>query len=199
MILSKPSNLKIIYKITGGRPMDATFMEKIVRKQKDKTDYLKITGLFFAFLVLIVLSFSVQIIAQFAPILIVGAIWGIWWVISGLNREYEYSVTENFIDIDCIIAQRKRTRAFSGDAKEFEICARMSTDLYREYAKGNRTVLNFAPTMDNKVNYFIVTKNNAKKAKTKGQTVIVIFEPDERMVPSMKKYNPSKVKVDGLY
>jgi len=56
----------------------------------------------------------------------------------------------------------------------------------------------FRPYSDIKKNYFIVTKNNAKKAPTKGETVLVLFEPDERMVPSLKKYNPSKVKVDGF-
>ena len=116
-----------------------------------------------------------------------------------MNKEYEYSVTDHFIDIDCITARRKRARVFSGDVKECEICARVDSDFFRNYSKESRKVLNFAPTQDIKKNYFIVTKNNAKKAPTKGETVLVLFEPDERMVPSLKKYNPSKVKVDGFY
>lgn len=177
--------------------MDTTFMEKIVRKQKENMDYLKITGLVFAVFIIIILSMAIPFLVAFAPVLIIGSGWGAWWLISGMNKEYEYSVTENFVDIDCIIAQRKRLRVFSGDAKECEICARVNSDYYREFAKGNRKILNFAPTTDIKKNYFIVTKNNAKKAKTKGETVLVIFEPDDRMVPSLRKYNPSKIKVDG--
>lgn len=179
--------------------MDNTFMEKIVRKKRDPMDYAKITGLLFAYLLLIFIALAVDFLKPFLIIILVGGGWGIWWLIGGTSKEYEYSVTENFVDIDCIIAQRKRLRVFAGDAKEFEICARVSSDLFREYSKGNRKVLNFAPTDDAKLNYFIVTRNNAKKAKTKGETVLVIFEPDDRMIPSLKKYSPSKVKVDGIY
>lgn len=179
--------------------MDTTFMEKIVRKQKDSTDYLKTTGIVLAVFIVIFISFSVEFLVAFIPILVIGSVWGAWRLVNNLNKEFEYSVTENFIDIDCIIARRKRTRVFSGDAKEFEICARMNTDYFREQSKSSRKVLNFAPTQDPNKNYFIVTRNNAKKAATKGQTVLVIFEPDDRMVPSFRKYNPSKVKVDGMF
>ena len=179
--------------------MDAVFMEKIVKRKKTNKDYLIIFGLVMAVIFVLLLSFSIKFLASFAPILFVGSIWGAWWVISGLNKEYEYSVTENFIDIDCIIAQRKRARVFSGDVKECEICARMNSDYFKDYSRGNRKVLNFAPTDDIKKNYFIVTRNNAKKAKTKGETVLVIFEPDDRMIPSLRKYSPSKVKVDGMF
>jgi hypothetical protein len=48
------------------------------------------------------------------------------------------------------------------------------------------------------MNYFLVTRNNAKKAKTKGQTVMVIFEPDDRMMLSLRKYGPSKIRVDAI-
>jgi len=179
--------------------MDVVFMEKIVKKKKDSMDYAKIAGLILSVFIIIILSLSVQFLVAFAPILIIGSAFGAWWLISGMNKEYEYSVTENFIDIDCIIAQRKRMRVFSGDVKECEICARVNTDFYRDYSKSKKTVLNFAPTDDEKKNYFIVTKNNAKKAKTKGETVLVIFEPDDRMIPSLRKYSPSKIKVDGPF
>ncbi len=179
--------------------MDNTFMEKIVKKRKDIQDYALIAGLITAYIVLIFVSLAVDLLRAFMPILLIGGGWGIWWLIGGTNKEYEYAVTENFIDIDCIIAQRKRVRVFAGDAKEFEICARVNSDLFREYSRGNRKVLNFAPTDDASRNYFLVSRNNAKKAKTKGETVMVLFEPDERMIPSLKKYNPSKIKVEGMF
>lgn len=179
--------------------MEVTFMEKIVKKKKETIDYLKTAGIVLAVVVIILLSLSVEFLTAFIPLLVILPIWGAWYLISSMSKEYEYSVTDNYIDIDCIIARRKRTRVFSGDVKECEICARVNTDYYRDYSKGNRPVLNFAPTDDAARNYFIVTKNNAKKAKTNGQTVLVIFEPDDRMIPSLRKFGPSKIKVDGLY
>ncbi|MHB1483235.1 MAG: hypothetical protein ACYCYI_01100 [Saccharofermentanales bacterium] len=180
--------------------MDSTFMEKIIKKKKNNNDYLKIFGIALGVFLVIIFSLGIPFLVTFAPLLIVGSAWGGWWLITGLNKEYEYTVTENFIDIDCIIALRKRVRVFSGDVKEFEICARTNTDYYKDYTRSGRIkIFDYAPTPDTSKNYFFVTKNNAKKAKTKGQTVLIVFEPDERMVPSFRKYNPSKVKVDGMF
>lgn len=177
--------------------MDNTFMEKIVRRRRTSKDHLMIAGLIFVYIILLFLG--LRFLPQFIIIIVFAGGWGLWWLIGGTNKEYEYSVTDNYLDIDCIIAQRKRERVFAGNAKEFEICARVNSDLFREYSRGNHKVLNLAPTDDPTKNYFVVTKNNAKKAKSRGKTVMVIFEPDERMVPSLKKYNPSKVKIDGLF
>lgn len=179
--------------------MDSTFLEKIVSKKNDAADNLKKVGIVIAFIVIFFLAIAVSFLRMFAPVLIIGAAWGAWWLITGMSKEYEYIVTDNYLDVDCIVAQRKRYRIFSGDAKEFEICARMNTDLYREYARGDIKVLNLAPTENKEKNYFLVTVNKAKKAKTKGQKVVVIFEPHEKMVPALKKYNPSKIKIEGIY
>ncbi len=184
------------YENAGGIKMDVTFMEKIVKKQKENIDYIKIAGIILAVFAIVFIALSVEFLTAFLPILLVGSVWGAWWLITSMSQEFEYSVTDNFIDIDCIIARRKRTRVFSGDVKECEICARVNTDYYKEYSKRTIKVLNFAPSTDLKNNYFIVTKNNAKKAKTKGETVLVIFEPDDRMIPSLRKFGPSKIKVD---
>jgi len=179
--------------------MDSTFLEKIVAKKSDASDHLKKIGIVIGFIVIFFLAIGIDFLRMFAPILIIGAAWGAWWLITSMNKEYEYIVTDNYLDIDCIIAQRKRSRIFSGDAKEFEICAKMNTDLYKEYTRGNIKVLNLAPTENKEINYFLVTINKAKKAKTKGQKVVVIFEPSEKMIPAIKKYNPSKIKIDGIY
>ncbi len=179
--------------------MDSTFLEKIVSKRNDASDNIKKIGIVIGVIVIFFIAIGIDFLRMFAPILIIGSVWGAWWLITSMNKEYEYIVTDNYLDVDCIIAQRKRLRIFSGDAKEFEICARMNTDLYREYARGDIKVLNLAPTENKEINYFLVTVNKAKKAKTKGQKVIVIFEPSEKMIPAIKKYNPSKIKIDGIY
>lgn len=179
--------------------MDSIFLEKIVKKRKDSSDHLKVVGIIAGFVVVFFFAISVPFLRMFSLFIIAGAAWGAWWLITGMNREYEYVITDNYIDIDCIVAQRKRFRVFSGDAKEFEICARMDTDLYREYSKGNTKILNYAPTDSREKNYFLVAVNKAKKAKTKGQKVMLIFEPGDKMIPALKKYNPSKIKVDGIF
>jgi hypothetical protein len=174
--------------------MDSVFMEKIVRKQRVMQDYLKMAAYIIIPVFILAIAIQIPLLQAFFPLLAIGLSVGAWWLLTGLNREYEYIVTDQFIDIDCIIAKRKRVRVFSGDAKEFEIAAGADTEFYDEYSKKNLPILNLAPSEDHKQNYFIVTKNNAKKAKTRGQNVLVFFEPDQKMMVSLHKYNPLRIK-----
>lgn len=175
--------------------MDSTFLEKIVVKNKTPKDYLRIAGVAALFFVIFFASFIIDFLRPLAPLLIIGSGWGSWWLITSLNKEYEYIVTDNFIDIDCIIAQRRRKRVFSGDAKQVEYLAKISDSEFASYQRGHLEVLDFAPTEKKKDNYFLVTVNKAKKTKTTGKQVMVIFEPSDKMMNALKKYNPSKIKI----
>lgn len=168
--------------------MNDTFLEKIVSRRKTGKDYLKIVGLLAAAFVLI---FIVMIFGPYfaflVPLILVGVIYGLWFFLSGLNREYEYIVTNGEIDIDMIIAKRKRKRVFSGKARDFEIMAKIDSDDYQQAQKGNYEVMDFSSIADNKENWFFTAEYKSKR-------VLVLFEPDERMLESFKRHNPSKVK-----
>jgi len=168
--------------------MDDTFMEKIVVHKKTGQDYLKIFGLLLASFVLltIILMFG-GYIAFLVPLLLVGLGYGLWYLLSSLNREYEYIVTNGDLDIDMIIARRKRKRIFSGRSKDFELMAKVSSDDYKQAAKSNRKLLDCSSYLQAPDNWFIL-------AEYKGQRLLVIFAPDERMLKSLKRFNPSRIK-----
>lgn len=53
-----------------------------------------------------------------------GAVLGGFWLLKGLNVEYEYIVTNNELDIDKIVGKRKRTRMITVDlSKAEDFCA----------------------------------------------------------------------------
>ena len=168
--------------------MNDTFLEKIVSRRKTGKDYLKIFGLFAAaFFILILITMFGGYIGFLVPLILVGVIYGLWFFISGMNREYEYIVTNGEIDIDMIIAKRRRKRVFNGRARDFEIMAKVDSDDYRQAKKGKHELIDCSSLPDSKDTWFFVTNY-------KGQRVIVLFEPDERMLENMKRYNPSKIK-----
>ncbi|MEA4888859.1 MAG: DUF6106 family protein [Clostridiaceae bacterium] len=168
--------------------MSDTFMEKIVARRKTGLDFLKIAGLLVAsFVLLAVIMLFAAYISFLIPILLVGLGYGLWFLLTSMNREYEYIVTNGDLDIDMIIARRKRKRVFSGKSKDFELMAKVGGDEYREAQKGHFKLLDCSAAPQAPDNWFIMTDY-------KGMRTMVLFAPDERMLKSMKRFNPSKIK-----
>lgn len=168
--------------------MNDTFMEKIVQRRKTGKDVLKIVGLLVAsFILLTALMMFGGYVSFLVPLLLVGIFYGLWYFLTSMNKEYEYIVTNGDLDIDVIVARRRRKRIFSGHAKEFEIMARTDSDDYREAQKGQYKLLDCSSSIEAPDNWFLVTEY-------KGERTLVVFAPDERMLKSMRRYNPSKIK-----
>lgn len=75
-------------------------------KRKGGKEIAIIIGVIFA--ALLIAAVSVLFLGAFALLIIAGAGYGAWWLITSQNIEFEYSVTNGDIDIDQIVAQRKR-------------------------------------------------------------------------------------------
>ena len=163
------------------------FSECIIGKKKDLNDCLKILGIIvLAFIALMIMRF--QIAGGFFPSLIplelIGVVYGEYWLLSNCNVEYEYSVTNEYIDIDTIYAKSRRKRLLSVNAREFEYFAPYS---------GNHKNVCDNPQIKNRIDasgnknadgvYFAIL--NAGGNKT-----CLIFRPNEKMVENFSKYVP---------
>lgn len=170
--------------------MNDVFIEKIVPRKKSGLDYLKIVGLLLAYFILIFVAifFLAQYIAFLIPLILFGGGWLVYMLITSLNIEHEYIVTNGDLDIDAIYAQRKRKRQFAGKAKEFELMAHVSDDEYKRLsANKSLKVLDATSNTGAKNTWFIVGQH-------KGQRTLVLLEPDERMMENLRRFNPSKIK-----
>ncbi|HEX3030256.1 MAG TPA: hypothetical protein VHT34_13385, partial [Clostridia bacterium] len=65
----------------------------------------------------------------------VGAIYVAYYLATSKNIEYEYIYTNGELDIDRIIAQKRRRRMFSTSCKNFDIVAKKGSDMYTEEIK----------------------------------------------------------------
>ncbi|MBR6524190.1 MAG: hypothetical protein IKT39_06260 [Clostridia bacterium] len=110
-----------------------------------------------------------------------------WWAISlgvtNQNKEFEYTVTNNYIDIDEIIAQKKRKRLISFNAKDIEKMAPI------EQLDENET---FAKTIDASAHddrfdvYFI-------SAVVKGEKTKILVNPSRKMLDILKTFRPENI------
>ncbi len=164
------------------------YIELIVKRHKTTRDYLLIALFVVLFLVVVFLSLVfIEYVLFFIWILWLGAGYGLYFLITQLDIEYEYICTNGHLDIDQIIHRRKRKRMMSIPAKEMEILAPLSSDEYK-VASRNQSLKPLhleTNTGDQKVWFFT--------GHYKGTNYLVTFEPNDRILSDLKRHNPAKV------
>ena len=101
-----------------------------------------------------------------------------------MNLEFEYVYFNGDLDIDKIMNMQSRKRVFSSNIKEMEVIAWSGSVELQQYQRYK--VLDFSTqNPDDKV-YEMVTQ-------FKGETVRVLFNPNEKILNEMKNMAPRKV------
>lgn len=173
-----------------------TFFEQIVVKKKTAADYALIALIIFAALAvsMLIFFFLIPLIGVLATVLMMGALYGAWWLITNRSVEFEYCVTSGDIitgdmDIDMIVARRKRKRIVSVAGSKIE-----SLIPYRaaEFAgrRFDRTVM-AAPSL-NEEGLWAFTYHSKKKGHT-----LVIFKPNDRVLKEFVATLPKLVQLEA--
>lgn len=165
------------------------FMEKIVKKRKDIKDHLITTSIILGVLLLIFIVLNIEILTGVNTLIVVGLIYGAYLLITSRNIEYEYAVTNGDLDIDKIIAQRKRKRIFSANCKNFEIVARVNSEHFTPQYRNFKNKMDCSGYIGGDDVYFVVLQYN-------NQQTILFFEPSEKMLQNFKTFIPRKVFTD---
>lgn len=160
------------------------FLEQIVAKRSTGTDTLKKVGIFVALFIIIILSFTVlqlvPIIGSLWMFVIAGAIFGAWYLLTNMSVEYEYILTNGEIDIDKIIARRKRKRLITVNTRNFT-----EFGLYRPEQHANEqyaSTIMACSSLSDPNTYYAVT-DHPKFGKC-----MLIFSPNEKIVTNAKTY-----------
>jgi len=163
------------------------FIEKIVKRKRRGIEIVFTVTLILSAILLILISFIVPILLQqnffyISTFVSFGIGYLAYRLITGLNCEYEYSITNDELNIDKIIAQRKRTNIFKGSCKDFSVIAPAADLKGDTFNQKNLLHLDLRSGEDNKSDWYFITKSNPP--------TLVLFEPDERFISSIKKFNP---------
>ncbi len=164
-----------------------SFLEKIVVKKKTPKDYLIIAGILLAG---VILFFAVQLVpflSSFFLIIVVLIAYLVYQVVIARNVEYEYIVTNGDLDIDKIIAKRRRKRIFSANCKDFDIIAKLKGGYNDRRLVDAKHKIEAISSINSEDVYLITLVY-------KGERTAVLFEPDERMLKAFKSYIPRKVE-----
>lgn len=164
------------------------FKEQIVRKLPSKNEKISKILILVAAVALAMMCFIFAFGTQFAMfgILFAGlALYGGYYCVTNFDVEYEYIFTNGELDVDKIIAQRKRKRLCSvriGAAAEFgRVENGSNTD-------GAETYVRASADDEDQTDYFIRLNH-----KSLGDTVL-IFTPNEEMLGLIKPYVPRNIR-----
>lgn len=160
--------------------MGDVFLECLVKK-KVTPAFMALKVLYFTLgIIIFMVSFMFigsQFFGPFALLVGVGAIYFAWYLSTSLNVEFEYIFTNGEIDVDKIMAKRKRKRLVTvkvSGFNEFDVYKPAAHDLSKYEVKYDVAV---AP---NEEGTYYATFSNKE-----GKRCILIFTPDERVLTAI--------------
>ena len=162
------------------------YIEQIVSKVPSTKDTMRKVGLgvltLLVTMILFLLSglFNITFIGL---ILACGCIYGGYYLISSMNVEYEYIITNGEMDIDKIIAKRKRKRLITAKVSSFEKFGPVNG----ADQSGNFTTI-LASSGDSEEDYYADLRHSAY-----GQ-VRIIFSPNEKVLEAIKPFIPRTIQ-----
>ncbi len=176
-------------------------IEELVKRQKTIKDYILEVLIIIAGFVLTITLFALytilpQAMPNFAGSLLSTLcfvlIFGVWYGVYNLRLaqsiEFEYSFINGSVDIDKIIAKKKRKRVVSFDIKDAELMARIDDDEHNSVYKNTPqgvSVINCTAPGNGEVYFVYVTEGNKRR--------LILISPSERMIEGLWKHNPSAV------
>lgn len=183
------------------------FIEELVKKKREGKDYailalLILVGLVISVLFLLfVIPYAILFLGGFSQIagsigmLLVAGVWyAVYLIYNSRSVEYEYIVVNNNLDVDKVMAKKRRKKILELDIKDATVMACVD-DAENNYAYKNINnsikVIDLSAKNPNLYTYFIEYISNGKKQ-------IVLFQPTSKMVEALWKFNPKAVKKYNL-
>ncbi len=155
-------------------------MEQIIFRKKTKSQVALAVVIMALCSILTVMLF--MFLGALALMLVVPLIYGMWWLLSGMNIEYEYCITNGDIDIDRIVARRKRERVVSVSLKKLESAGRYEPEKWQG-RQVDRLV--FAACSEKEEGLYCFSYRSKKRGYT-----LVVFQPNERVMEAFTQALP---------
>ena len=161
------------------------FNEWIVKRRKTAQDYMSVAiTVMVTCMVLygVVLQFMMAKYMYFIPIEIALVVFIAYKIISSMNVEYEYSVTNGDLDIDKVISKRRRKKMVSLKLRDVEYFAPFEGEHIRVAEDASiKRIYDASSGLDAPRLHFIIYYYNSEKT-------LLLFEPTDEMIDNFSHY-----------
>lgn len=160
--------------------MNDYYTEQLVKQKTKTTSIFAKAGLIVGTILSVALAFLIPIAIIAPVIMIVIDI----FMFKRMDLEFEYLYVNGDLDIDKIMAKQKRKKVFETTMDDVEVVAPSGSIELRPFQKTK--TFDFSSGEVGHKTYELVTVD-------KGQTIKIIFEPNETILEGMKMLAPRKV------
>ena len=172
-----------------------TYCEYIVKKKNGGKEMalraLIVVGALVLFLIFMFLGTVVGAFSMITTLLAFGSLYGGYLLITSMNIEYEYIVTNGEMDVDKIIAKRKRKRMLTVNARSFEKFGPFKDAEHANESYSNRVYACTSP--DDPGCYYAVLTH-----QTMGR-ILLVFTPNDNVLENLKSYIPRQAGGHAFY
>ncbi len=109
----------------------------------------------------------------------------IWRTLKEMQLEFEYIITNDSLDVDKIISQKKRSRLISLDLKTVEAAGRFTESSFE--GRNFDTTIRAEKNPLGHDNFYILLSHPTHRR------TLIVFTPDERMLSALLKTLPRQV------
>lgn len=160
-----------------------TFIEEAVKSQDTSAEKMKKYGSLALTIIFAVLTF-IGVFTIISLILCIGFLILTIILMGNKNIEYEYDYTNGSLEIAKIIDNSKRKRILSVESSQIKLVAAEGTNESLRFGNVQLKEYNCSANDSNRTNYIMVAHDEKKNADFK-----IIFNPSEKLLNAMKKYN----------
>lgn len=170
------------------------FVEQIVKKEVTGKDWTLriIIGIAMGILIAVSLFVFLFIFPVLGLILFFGVIWCGYYLMTNTDCEYEYIVTNGEIDIDKIIAKRKRIRLITAKASAFEAFGEYENAPDTEDGVTTVSAVGIADPDSGAKTYYADFKHPS------AGNVRLIFSPNERVIEAVTPFLSRQLKINMM-
>ncbi len=164
------------------------FVEYMVKRRKTAADFIKIIltlllGLALVFVVTVLFA-AIPFITSFILVAVAGVCYLAYRIITSVNVEYEYILTNSDLDVDAIISARKRKRLASINLRQIDSFGKLSGSESRVLGRSYKYIM-AAEDKKAENTYYIVFDNDEEKS-------VLLFTPNEKIIKRIEMLNPQK-------
>ena len=167
------------------------YKEYMIKKQKDVGAKLFTVLMYVAASVISIIAFLLLMPIGFGSavaLIIAGAFYGAYRLSGNMNKEFEYIVTEDIIDVDVIVNKSKRKRLISFNLESVKVLADINDAQFKHYLNESfDTVIDATSGRKDKKVYFAIVEKTNK--------VLVKMELTESIVQGLYEISPSKIHI----
>lgn len=155
------------------------FCEQIIKRRPSGKNVAILVGSSIGAIIILLLVMSLPVLMLVSPLILVGLCAGLYYIITSMDWEFEYSITNDDFTCDKIIHRRKRKRQFAVGLRDVEEIGKYDPQKFA--GRNFDATCQVSETANGIDDAWYMTGRFQKYGNT-----LIVFSPDARILNAIK-------------